>query len=225
MPMPFKLQAKGTLEPIDRHRVFAGIDGVVEEVFVDHGQEVQGPKPAENFPGRCSPGCGTQTWKWKSVASPANWQLRPKRLTKPTRFSCGARGASPKPERTQLQGRLAELQETLGSLDQQRQLLLEKQKQLTVFSPADGQVITWDVKNLLKERPVRRGDVLMEIANPQGAWQLEVLMPERRMGHIARMRSQIKARDPQDDLLVEYVLASQPDRTLRGKVTEIHAGS
>jgi len=75
---------------------------------------------------------------------------------------------------------------------------------------------------LLKERPVRRGDVLMQIADPEGQWQLEILMPERRMGHIARMRSQVKAKNPEDDLTVEYVLASQPDRVLQGKVKEIH---
>ncbi|MCS7236644.1 MAG: HlyD family efflux transporter periplasmic adaptor subunit [Thermoguttaceae bacterium] len=214
VPMPFKLQAKGTLEPSERYRVFTGIDGVVEEVFVDHGAKVSR---------------GSELARLRNT----DLEVEIRRVTgelvatledinKTHQVLLRGKGRLSEAERAQLQGRLAELEATLRSLEQQRELLLAKRKELTIFSPADGEVITWDVKNLLKERPVRRGDVLMEIANPQGDWQLEILMPERRMGHIARMRSAIKAANPQDDLDVEYVLASQPDRTLRGKVKEIH---
>ncbi len=222
VPMPFKLQAKGTVEPVERYRVFAGMDGVVEEVFVDHGTKVFGPKADANFP-------GTELARLRNT----DLEVEIRRVTgelaatvedinKTHQVLLRGKGRLSDAERAQLQGRLAELEATLRSLEQQRELLLAKRKQLTIYSPADGEVITWDVKNLLRERPVRRGDVLMEVANPAGPWQLEVLMPERRMGHIARMRTQIKARNPDDDLEVEYVLASQPDRTLRGKVKEIH---
>ena len=36
----FKMQANGTLEPVDRRDVFAGIGGVVEEVYVEDGDTV-----------------------------------------------------------------------------------------------------------------------------------------------------------------------------------------
>ena len=39
-PANFELQGEGTLEPVDRRDVFAGIDGVVEDVFVKHGDMV-----------------------------------------------------------------------------------------------------------------------------------------------------------------------------------------
>lgn len=222
VPMPFKLQAKGTVEPVERYRVFTRIDGVVEEVFVDHGAKVFGPRPEESFP-------GTELARLRNT----DLEVEIRRVTgelaatvedinKTHQVLLRGKGRLSDAERAQLQGRLAELEVTLRSLEQQRELLLSKRQQLTVYSPADGEVITWDVKNLLRERPVRRGDVLMEVANPDGPWQLEVFMPERRMGHIARMRNHIKARNPDDDLEVEYVLASQPDKTLRGKVKEIH---
>jgi len=222
LPMPFKLQAKGTLEPVDRHRVFAGIDAVVEEVYVDHGQKVLGPKPAEGFPGTLLARMRNTDLEVEIRRVTGELAATVEEINKTHQVLLRGKGRISEAERTQLQGRLAELEETLRSLEQQRELLLEKEKQLRVYSPADGEVITWDVKNLLKERPVRRGDVLMQIANPEGEWQLEILMPERRMGHIARVRSQLKAKSPEDDLVVEYVLASQPDRVLQGKVKEIH---
>lgn len=214
VPMPFKLQAKGTVEPTERYRVFTGIDGVVEEVLVEHGQKVaRGMELARLRNTDLEVEIRRVTGELVATVEDIN---------KTHQVLLRGKGRLSEAERAQLQGRLAELEATLRSLEQQRELLLAKRKELTIYSPADGEVITWDVKNLLRERPVRRGDVLMEIANPQGDWQLEILMPERRMGHIARMRSAIKAADPQDDLDVEYVLASQPDRTLRGKVKEIH---
>ena len=34
------MEAKGTLEPLLRQDIYAGIDGKVEELLVDHGQHV-----------------------------------------------------------------------------------------------------------------------------------------------------------------------------------------
>ena len=39
-PAQFSLEAKGTLEPVDRQNIFAGIDGVVEDLEVAHGDTV-----------------------------------------------------------------------------------------------------------------------------------------------------------------------------------------
>jgi hypothetical protein len=75
---------------------------------------------------------------------------------------------------------------------------------------------------LLIERPVKRGDALLWIADPTGDWQVELLMPERRMGEITRYRQELKDDDPQADLRVEFVLATDPNKSFVGKVKEIH---
>ena len=41
IPWPYELSGKGTLEPVDRQDIFAGVDGVVEKVEVQHGQHVK----------------------------------------------------------------------------------------------------------------------------------------------------------------------------------------
>ena len=40
-PAKFEMEAKGTLEPVDRRDVFAGIDGVVQDLKVNHGDQVE----------------------------------------------------------------------------------------------------------------------------------------------------------------------------------------
>ena len=40
-PYDFNVQSKGTVEPVDHFDVFAGIDGVVVETPVDHGEPVK----------------------------------------------------------------------------------------------------------------------------------------------------------------------------------------
>ncbi len=222
IPMSFKVHAKGTLQPVDRYRVFAGIDGVVEEVLVDHGSKVLGADPERGQAATVLVRLRNTDLEVELRRVTGELAATLEDINKTHQLLLRGKGRITESERTQLQGRLRELDETLRSLQQQHELLLEKQKRLTIESPASGEVITWDVKNLLKERPVRRGDVLMEVANTSGQWQLELLMPEKRMGHIVQARQELKAQNPEDDLTVEYILASQPDKTLRGKVTEIH---
>ena len=50
------------------------------------------------------------------------------------------------------------------------------------------------MEKLLRQRPVNRGEVLLKVADPTGPWELEVYMPENRMGHISR-RSRSSARE------------------------------
>ena len=71
-----------------------------------------------------------------------------------------------------------------------------KKEMLKITSPIDGRVVTSNVQERLgSSRPVNRGESLLEIADPTKDWELEVLMPEKRMGHIAEARSQAKGKN------------------------------
>ena len=77
--------------------------------------------------------------------------------------------------------------------------------------------MTWNVDDLLLRRPVRMGQALLSIVDPSGDWELELYMPERRMGHVTRAMTQ-----SEQPLHVTFELASHPGRTFSGQVTEIH---
>ena len=56
-------------------------------------------------------------------------------------------------------------------------------------SPVAGQVITWDLYNRLNQRPVERGQLLLQIADPENEWQLELKVPDDRIGHVIRAQN------------------------------------
>jgi multidrug efflux pump subunit AcrA (membrane-fusion protein) len=124
-------------------------------------------------------------------------------------------------DRVRLSGRAAELREKTKSLQRQLELLENKRDKLKVVSPLAGTVVlSWDIEKSLLHRPVERGQVLMSVANTnEGAeWELELYMPERRIGHVQRAQQLLK----NQELDVTYRLATEPGVERRGKVKAIH---
>jgi hypothetical protein len=101
-------------------------------------------------------------------------------------------------------------------LDEQIRLHEKRQRQLSVFSTIDGKVTTMDVDRLLLNRPVKRGDKLLTVANLEGDWDLEVQMPEDRLGHITAAQKEFG-----EKLDVEFILATDPGTSYWGKIKEI----
>ena len=217
VPYGFKLQAKGTLEPIERRDVFAGIDGVVTEVAVKHDDEVrEGQLLARlrntDLEMAITDVIGQQTITQEQIDALNRQVLADRRRSADER----------KQVASQVLAQVLELKKKQLSLDEQLVLYRKKQEELEVLSPIEGEVVSWDIDNLLIHRPVQRGQVLMRVADPEGPWQLELNMPENRMGHIVRARDKIKQEDPNKDLRVEFILATDPGTTYEGTVKEIH---
>lgn len=215
-PWPYKLHARGTLEPVVRRDVFAGIDGVVDEVLVQHGQHVESGEVLARL----------RNTELKQNILEIEGQLasNQKQIATIRRELADLRSLSIQ-ERNRLTGQLAELEARQISLTAQRAILKDKEKELTVVSPITGDVVTWDVYNRLINRPVNRGQILMRIADTSGDWELELHMAEDRMGEIALARRELKEKSPDEDLTVEYVLATDPGRVRIGRVREIYASA
>jgi hypothetical protein len=95
--------------------------------------------------------------------------------------------------------------------------LHKKKKQLIVTSPIDGQITTWQVREMLMHRPVTRGQIVMSVVEPRGDWELELQMPENRLGFINEAQATIGP-----DLPVEYITATNPGATHKGVIKEVH---
>ncbi len=122
----------------------------------------------------------------------------------------------PSSDLSRLAGEVASLEQQYASLQIQMQLLRQKRERLTVCSPIDGQVISWNINRELLRRPVTIGQILMTVADPTGPWEMEVYMPEKRMGHITKALDELG-----ENLSVEYVVATDPTSVLEGTVREI----
>ncbi len=206
-PADFNVQSKGTLEPVDRRDVFAGTDGVVDQVKVHPGDAVEANQLLVQLRNTDAEQALTQVEGQRLIAEERSLSLQ--------RTLLDERKLNPE-ELARLSGELAEEQEKLNNLNAQRVLCQKRIDDLAVRSPISGKVLTWDLDRLLSGRPVQRGQSLLRVANPKGKWQLELHVPESDMGFIASAQ-----RDLGKELKVTYILATEPGTKYYGTVTEV----
>jgi multidrug efflux pump subunit AcrA (membrane-fusion protein)/transcriptional regulator with GAF, ATPase, and Fis domain len=206
-PANFELTGKGTLQTASKREVFANLDGIVTEVLVNHGDTVKKGQVLARM----------QNVDNDTKIAVARGQLQQSEqllLAAANRLSDRTLNKS---ETTRVRGEQSKLREEFKSYQLQLQLLEYKKEQLIVTSPVDGQVTTWHVDTELINRPVQQGNRLMTVVEPQGDWELEVQMPEDRMGFINDAQAALG-----HDLPVKYITATNPGVTHQGHVKEVH---
>jgi hypothetical protein len=208
VPADFDLSSGGKLQPSSRHEIYAHLNGVITDVEVRHEQNVQQGDVLVRMKNNeleveIADLIGRNRTTQERIRAIQRAQLNDRRL-----------GVA---EQNRLGGELLELKEVADSVDRELILLRQKQDQLIIRSETVGQVVTWGVSELLLRRPVQTGHSLMTIVDPTGDWELELNMPERRMGHISSAAS-----DSPDGLRVTFVLSSHPGLEFKGRVTDIH---
>ncbi len=208
-----RLEGKGTLEPVHRRDVFAEIEGIVEQLEpgLKHGSEVkEGELLAvlrnTDLEVAVTDVLGRRASSEEQLAATRRALLEDKGLSSD--------------ERNRMAGRAAQLRREIESLDTQLRLYEAKKKDLEVRSPIDGMIVTWQVRDRLLFRPVERGQVLMSVADKTGEWELEIHMPDDRLGHINRALA--KAQQEGRKLKVDYIVATDPGTRHDGEVEEIH---
>jgi hypothetical protein len=132
-----------------------------------------------------------------------------------------ANGLSPQ-ERVRLEADAAKLRPQVKYLGEQLELVNERVEELVVKSPITGRIITWDAKKNLQNRPVETGQVLMTIAAADTDYEVELKMPERRIGHLHRARDKIKQKNAEQDLTVDFITMIDPGVTHTGRVLHVN---
>jgi multidrug efflux pump subunit AcrA (membrane-fusion protein) len=217
VPTDFEVAARGKLQPAVRREIFAPLDGVMARVPVQHGQMVEkGEVLAEltctDLELQLAALIGRQTTNQERLAS-----LQRALLDTPT----GSARHSTMDE-NRLAGEMLQLRQEADNIERELALLREKQAQLRVTAPQRGQVVTWKVRDLLLMRPVSRGQGLMTLADPEGPWELELYLPERRLKHVQSGGWGCPDGNPgAPPLRVTFILSSHPGQTFEGQVVEI----
>lgn len=206
VPYDFALRSEGTLEPQRKRDVYAGVDGTVDQILVEHGARVSAGQPMIVLRNHALQQRFIET-EGQLLTALENFRATEANLVM-------NRSLSPE-ERGRLTAQLAELRERISSLKVEHAVLKQQLAELTVRSPIDGLVTTWDVRRLLENRFVRQGQRILEVADPEQDWELELHVPEDRMGHITRAQNQqyeqLRARLRQ--LAIERLRAEVPDLT------------
>jgi hypothetical protein len=213
VPADLRLEGKGTLEPVHRRDVFAEIDGVVDtiEPVMQNGAAVATGQLLATLRNTDLEVAITDVLGRKAASEQQLVSTR-RAILEDAKITAD--------ERTRMAGQAAQLEREIESLTQQLTLYATKKKDLEVRSPIDGVIVTWQVRDRLLLRPVQKGQVLLSVADKTGPWELEIHMPDDRLGHVNRAWSEAQAGGR--ELEVDYILATDPGTRHRGSVREIH---
>jgi multidrug efflux pump subunit AcrA (membrane-fusion protein) len=209
------LEANGSLQPVTQRQVFAHVDGEVEEVYVDHSSEVKANDLLVKLRNR------DLEIEITSLEGQLQETLESIQALDATVANMSPTKPEERVEQIRSYGQLEEAKKRLETLRAQLKLQYLNREKLEVRSPIDGIVMTWDLKKNLRTRPIVRGQVLVTIADPRGDYEVELLMPEKRMKYL-----DTAMKDSGDKQLnVEYILATDPSTTHTGKLLAeaIHA--
>ena len=219
IPMDFDLQGNGKLKPTVERQVFAHADGEVEQVFVKHSDEVKKDQTLVKLKNNeLEQQIQTTRGQRDQFAQQAYGHKR--QLDSLTSLTDA--------ERIRLQQDYNQADQEASNRDAELRLLEERKAKLQRLSPIDGLVTTWDVEKVLNARPVVTGQVLMTISDPSGPWEVEVMMPEKRMRYLdgAFKNERVCKTDEngQRYLDVEIILMTKPDTKHYGKLYEPAVG-
>ncbi len=217
VPASFRIQGKGKLQPVVRRDVSASVEGTVVMVFVKHGDMV---KKGQVLAELQNTDLDVKITEVEGTLSQVNEDLSSilRRLIEVKKAAKSDPRQSSAADEAELASKESEAKEKQLSLQAQLKILLSKRDRLKITSPIDGQVTTWDVANLLEGRTVQPGQVLMSVSDPNGDWELEVLVPEEHMGYIARAQKTLG----HNDLEASYILENDPSARHEGKIGDIH---
>jgi hypothetical protein len=123
--------------------------------------------------------------------------------------------SAPRDPRGQLAGEEERLKQVLQGLEQQYQHLGQRREELTVRSPIAGRIVTANLEQVLRSRPLRRGQQLLTVANEAGPWMLELNVADEDVGHV------LAAQKAASHLPIRFVVGTQPSATHHGTIAEI----
>jgi multidrug efflux pump subunit AcrA (membrane-fusion protein) len=206
-----KLPARGTLEPVCLQNVYAAESGIVGSIRVKSGDWV---KAGQTLAQLENPELRAAFENVRGERATTFEQLRAASIERLR--STGITAA----DRVRLAGEQDRLQAKLESLDEELAVVQRQLANLHIRSPIAGRVATWDVEQLLRDRPVKAGQLLLSVYDPDQEWQLELNVADRRVGHLTRALRQL---DPSTQLEVSYVLAAAPSTVHTGRVELVQA--
>ena len=209
-PADFNLEAQGELEPINTQHVFATQDGTVSKVLVENDQHVD---EGELLVELSSTDLDLEFQRVSGEMLVAQKELSAVRAEQLQTDDFDAQRVGRLQE---LSARESAIEEQISNLSLQLGLITEQRKELKVNSPLSGRILTWDVSDNLLARPVRRGDVLMTVADVEDAWVVRLLVPDSDMGHLLSAVA-----SSEEDVPVSFVLVADPGKTHQGTIKRV----
>lgn len=202
-----QVSSRGHLMPVLQRRVFTPLEGDIVEVFVSEAEVVTQGQPLLRI---------------RSTALELNEltltsQLQ-ERIQNRDALRAGLRTALAERERNEsarVQAQIESLSIDINSLKQRLELLAQEQSKLVILSPINGTVTTSQPRMKLLNRPVQRGETLLEVMDQTGPWRIELKIPESRAGHVLQQFAS------QAETSVKFRTSSHPEQVQHTRVSAI----
>lgn len=224
--LDYPVTAEGKLMPVEQHAVFATWDGVItrDGLKVNGDEEVQKGQilvvlENDELEGQIEE-AKASVRKYEQLVIGKRAEIVQSELNIPKMSDEEKSQSLANIERMRVEQRGIE-----GDLEIARQQVLNlenrKKEKLTIYAQADGRIPNFQLRQLLEDRPVRQGDHLFDIMNDNGAWQMELLLQEKRMGHILRAQREATATNKSIELPGRFTMATQPDAKFECHLTKV----
>jgi len=223
----YPVEAEGKLMPVEQHAVFATWDGLITKVGlkVDGDQEVRKGDVLIVLENDVLDG---EIEEARAALEKQRLLLIAKEGERKNTETQSYNPADPEARRSHA-ANMARLQVEKDRINgdlliakQQLEILEERKKnKLTIRAPADGRIPDFQLRQLLEDRPVRQGDHLFDVMNDKGDWHMELLVEEKRMGHILRAQRENSSAGKSTELPGSFILATQPDTKFECRLTKL----
>lgn len=224
--LDYPVTAEGKLMPIEQHAVFATWDGVItrDGLKVNGDEEVEQGQilvvlENDELEGQIEE-AKASVRKYEQLVIGKRAEIVQSELNVPKMSDEEKPQSLANIERMRVEQRGIE-----GDLEiaKQQVINLEKRKEekLTIRAQANGRIPNFQLRQLLEDRPVRQGDHLFDIMNDNGDWHMELLLQEKRMGHVLRAQREASAKNESIELPGRFTMATQPDAKFECHLTKV----
>ena len=205
-PVRQQISATAVLSAKSKTQYFAPFDANVLEVTVDDEQSVQSGDLLLKL---TSPTLEKELQALRSESAVLSERQRSLKQSLGN-MSVGERSNA-------LSAQLHEIDAQLKSNEDQQDVLESELAKCQIFANSKGQVTTWDVRSRLSNLPVKYGQMLLSTIDPEGEWELQVSIPEHRVGLVSDALNAA----PGQGIPMKFTLASHPGVLLSGTVTDL----
>ena len=208
VPSELKMRVAGVIQPAERKNIFAQTDGVATEISVDQGDFVTAGDTLmvlENVD------LAMSIEDTQGQLAVVNQQLSATigQISNNTDLT--------ETELNSLWAQKEQLNKQKANLENRIGLLNEKERMLTIASPIDGKVVTWDAKNRLQDLPISKNQHVLAVADFNGDWQAELRVPQNQVGYVVAAMNDNK----NEQLDVEFRVATNPNILFKGKLIRL----
>ena len=194
----------GHIAPSITRQVFTPLDGIVKELMVEDGREVEAGSPLARL----------ENAELESQAESLTGEIQTAqmRLSALASMRLSNTGEDSSSDRLAMEER--QLLTEVKALQSQQSILKIQQEKLVIRAPIDGTVAGWQLERRLLDRPVSRGNALMRIVDPTSPWHLQLGLPDDDAGPV------LEAAKAQS-LHVEFAVATLPNQTFAARLDTI----